>query len=73
MTSLQVERAIESELSVLNQMIDRKILQGRDYSDEARRHKMLRGQMRKMRTRRPSLWGNFYGRFGQVARFASFL
>jgi|GEM_PF-2224003 len=73
MTSLQFEREIESQLGVLNQTIDRKIMRGLDYSDEARRHKMLRVQMRKARSRRPSMFSQLSNPLGQIMRFASFL
>jgi len=73
MTSLQFEREIESQLGVLNQAIDRKIMRGLDYSDEARRHKMLRAQMRKARSRKPSMFSQFGQAFLVAGRFASFL
>ena len=59
-------KKIKSEIASLNRAIDRKILRGLDYSDEARRHKMLRAQIRKVRQRRPHMLGTFM-------RFASFL
>lgn len=68
MTLIQYQKAIESELTTLNQTIDRKIIYGLNYSDEARRHKMLRSQIRKARARRSRM----FSQFGGIARFASF-
>ena len=59
-------KKIKSEIASLNRTIDRKILRGLDYSDEARRHKMLRAQIRKVRQHRTHGLGTFM-------RFASFL
>jgi hypothetical protein len=67
MSSFQYEKAAEVEIERLNKRIDYKILHGISYSDEARRHKMLRAQIQKARQRRPSL----FGQFGQILRFSS--
>lgn len=51
MTRNQYKNFIEKELHALNQKIDLKILQGMDYNDDARRHRMLREQARTLRRR----------------------
>ncbi len=60
------QKIIENRIAAINRVIDHKILRGLDYSDEARRHKMLRTQIRKVRRQRPHMLGTFI-------RFASFL
>lgn len=41
MSKHNLERALRRELSVLNEVIDRKILRGISYSREAKRHKYV--------------------------------
>ncbi len=43
---------IETELQKLNDKIDLKIVFGQNYSDDARRHKMLKEQAKKLRKKR---------------------
>ncbi len=52
MTQAQYMTSLESELQRLNERIDLKILFGQSYADEARRHKMLREQSRKLRMKK---------------------
>jgi hypothetical protein len=47
----QYRQAIERELSKLNKEIDVKIITGLDYHDDARRHRQLLTQMRRMSTK----------------------
>jgi hypothetical protein len=49
MTHQQYQQYIEREISSLNMLIDEKILHGLSYRSEARRHRELIRQARKMR------------------------
>jgi hypothetical protein len=51
MSKQQYLRNVENELAILNQTIDRKILAGLGYDNEARRHKRLVGLTRELRKR----------------------
>ena len=51
MSKHQYLRNVENELAILNQTIDRKILAGLGYGNEARRHKRLLGLTRELRKR----------------------
>lgn len=51
MTKYQYLKTAEKELTLLNSMIDQKILRGLGYGDEARRHKRLLGLTRELRKR----------------------
>lgn len=57
MSQSQYIKMLERELNKVNQMIDLKILQGRDYSKEARDHKLILKKIR-YNTKR-SLWDKF--------------
>ncbi len=41
MSKYNLEKALRRELSVLNEIIDRKIIRGLSYSKEAKRHKYV--------------------------------
>ena len=56
MSKQQYLRALNKEIQKLNGLIDDKILHGHDYKREARRHKELLRQLRKMERRRT--WRN---------------
>ncbi len=56
MTQRRYKNSIERELQKLNDRIDSKIISGINYSDDARRHRMLRGLMKTTRKR------SFFGR-----------
>ena len=49
MSKQQVEKTIRAELSMLNEVIDQKIIRGLSYKSEARRHKLLISQLGYMR------------------------
>lgn len=51
MSKSQYLKNVEREIMRLNRMIDRKILSGLGYGDEARRHKRLLGLTRELRRR----------------------
>ncbi|MDP3770570.1 MAG: hypothetical protein U1A25_00555 [Candidatus Sungbacteria bacterium] len=45
MSKHQLTSTIQKELVILNECIDRKIIKGKSYSREARKHKMLLNQL----------------------------
>jgi len=53
MTKRKYKRYLSKELNRLNEVIDRKIVYGREYSQESRRHKVL---LRQERTLRQNDW-----------------
>ncbi len=58
MSKHQLARVIQKELIDLNNRIDRKIIQGRSYGEEAGKHKMLLRQLRQFRkSSKSSLFG----------------
>ncbi len=52
MTQIQYAFAIDQELRKLNEKIDLKIVYGESYASEARRHKMLLDQARKLKRKK---------------------
>ena len=58
MTQRIYKNAIEREIEKLNERIDSKIISGIGYSDDARRHRMLRRLMTSSRKR--SLFGRIF-------------
>lgn len=52
MTHTQYAHVLQSELQKLNEKIDLKILYGQSYSSDAKRHKMLQEQARKLRRKK---------------------
>ncbi len=67
MTRTQYAKFIEKELQALNQKIDLKVINAVGYNDDARRHKMLRNQIKMLRRR------SLFSRFGKlVSAFALF-
>lgn len=68
MTRRQYKSFIERELRKLNERIDISIMQGFDYRAEARRHKVLLSQIKRLKRR--EIVGKLFGR---IPRFASFL
>ncbi len=52
MSKREYLKALNEEISKLNEIIDRKIIQDANYRREARRHKNLLAQLRKDETRR---------------------
>ncbi len=55
MNRYQYKFAIEKEIKKLNRTIDSKIVSGMRYRDDARRHKELLQQVRKMNQKK-SIW-----------------
>lgn len=49
MSKNQMKYAIECEIRKLNEVIDMKIVRGQSYRHEARRHKMLVAQVKRMK------------------------
>jgi len=58
MSQKEYLRVLNCEIQKLNEVIDRKIIQGSDYRREARRHRKLLAQVRRDEARRSlvSLW-----------------
>lgn len=50
MSKYNLEKALRRELSVLNEVIDRKIVRGLSYAKEARRHKAVVRSLSMMRS-----------------------
>lgn len=50
MSKNTLTKEIQREIARLNDTIDRKIVRGKSYRDEARRHKMLLSELQKLRT-----------------------
>jgi hypothetical protein len=69
MSKQNLEKALRSELEVLNEVIDRKIIKGLSYTKEARRHKFLLSNIVDLRraSRSRSSW--FSKSFGFVSTF----
>ena len=63
MSKQNLERALKRELIMINEIIDRKIVRGISYAQEARRHKYILSSIRRMR--QGSSW--FGGRFSFVS------
>ena len=70
MSKQQVERTIRAELSLLNSIIDQKIIYGRGYKREATRHKQLLTQLTRLE-RAHLVRASWFGRASQV--MASFV
>lgn len=49
MTRQQLTNILERKIAMLNRLIDARIVAGIPYPDEAREHKMLLSQLRKIR------------------------
>jgi hypothetical protein len=60
MTQTQYAHALNQELQKLNEKIDLKIVYGESYASEARRHKMLLEQARKLKRKK---LGQFVSKF----------
>lgn len=70
MSQAQYLKMLEREIQKINKKIDLKILQGQNYKKEALEHKLL---LKKVRyNSRRNFWGNFFQKFSQSGRFASF-
>lgn len=52
MSQREYLKALNAEIQKLNEIIDRRILEGTDYRREARRHKTLLRQLRRDESRR---------------------
>lgn len=60
MSKEKLHTLITRELSRLNAQIDEKIVRGRSYNKEARRHRALMSQMRQLKN--DALWHGFFNR-----------
>ena len=69
MTRNQYLKIIESEIHNINKKIDVKIIQGADYSKEAREHKQLLHKIRQHS--RKGLWGNFLNMLNRFSQFSN--
>ncbi|MDO8510269.1 MAG: hypothetical protein Q7S15_01455 [bacterium] len=56
MSKHQVEQLIENKIRLVNANIDRKIVEGRPYLAEARRHKFLLRELRRIKGRQRSFF-----------------
>ena len=52
MSKQNLEKALKKELQVLNEIIDRKIVRGLSYSNEAKRHKVILYSLDNLRRQR---------------------
>ncbi len=69
MSRTQYLKIIEREIHDINKKIDIKIIQGVDYSKEAREHKQLLHKIRQHR--RKGLWGNFLNFLNRFPQFSN--
>ncbi len=59
MSKHQAIKTIRTELELLNQEIDLRIIKGVSYRREARRHKLLKAQLARLAPRRSNWLGSF--------------
>ena len=66
MSKQQYLKALNAEISKLNEVIDYKIIRNADYKREAKRHKNLLAQLRKNEVRRSfsRFWDVFFPLWG---------
>lgn len=69
MSREQYLKIIEREIQNINKRIDMKILQGVDYTKEAREHKQLLHKIRQHRRR--GFWGNFLNSLNKLPQFSN--
>lgn len=68
MSKQNFEKALRDELEVLNETIDRKIIKGLAYADEARRHKKILSQILEIR-RKTSRSGGWFSKLALTSFF----
>jgi hypothetical protein len=56
MSKQNLEKELKKELTILNYVIDQKILKGRSYAKEARRHKIILNSLNHLRSVNRSNW-----------------
>ena len=69
MSKQNLEKAIQSELEILNDEIDRKVIKGLSYAKESRRHKFLLTNLSHLRKTNNSRSGWFGQSFGIASTF----
>jgi hypothetical protein len=69
MTKEQYLKIIEREIHNINKKIDVKIIQGLDYTREAREHKQLLHKIRQHSRR--GVWGNFLNLLNRFPQFSN--
>ena len=61
MSKSQIIRSLRREIFKINTIIDQKIIEGRSYYIEARRHKFLVAQLQRLTPPRLSMFGRSLG------------
>jgi hypothetical protein len=68
MSKQNLEKELKKELTILNYVIDQKILKGRSYSKEARRHKIILASLNNLKalSNRSSWFGRSISSFSLI-------